>query len=95
VTSPARSAARDTSSTTAPSFITSTRWHSSSMAPRSWEMNSIDVDSSVLMRASSRRISAWTVTSSAVVGSSAMMSMGSPASAEAIIARCRIPPDSS
>ena len=36
---------------------------------------------------------AWIVTSSAVVGSSAINSSGSPASAMAIIARCFIPPD--
>ena len=39
-----------------------------------------------------RRICAWIVTSSAVVGSSAMSSLGSHASAIAIITRCRIPP---
>ncbi len=37
---------------------------------------------------------AWIVTSSAVVGSSAIRSFGSQASAIAIITRCRIPPDS-
>ena len=41
---------------------------------------------------SSERICAWIVTSSAVVGSSAMRSAGSRASAIAIIARCRMPP---
>jgi hypothetical protein len=39
------------------------------------------------------RIWACTVTSSAVVGSSAMSSRGSLTSAIAIIARCRIPPE--
>ena len=39
------------------------------------------------------RICAWTVTSSAVVGSSAMSSCGSHASAMAIMARWRIPPE--
>ena len=42
-----------------------------------------------------RRIWAWTMTSSAVVGSSPMTIAGSQASAIAIIARWRIPPDSS
>ena len=42
----------------------------------------------------SRRICAWMVTSSAVVGSSAISSAGSHASAMAIIARCRNPPES-
>ena len=41
----------------------------------------------------SSRICAWMVTSSAVVGSSAMISFGSQASAMAIITRCRMPPE--
>ena len=41
----------------------------------------------------SSRICAWTVTSSAVVGSSAMSSFGSHTSAIAIIARWRMPPE--
>ncbi len=45
-------------------------------------------------RRSSARICAWIVTSSAVVGSSAMSSRGRQASAIAISARCRIPPES-
>ena len=36
---------------------------------------------------------AWMVTSSAVVGSSAMISSGSPASAMAMTTRCFMPPD--
>ena len=40
------------------------------------------------------RICAWIVTSSAVVGSSAMISFGSQASAIAIMTRCRMPPES-
>ena len=40
------------------------------------------------------RICAWMVTSSAVVGSSAISSRGRQASAMAISARCRMPPDS-
>ena len=40
------------------------------------------------------RIWAWIVTSSAVVGSSAMISLGSQAKAIAIMIRCRMPPDS-
>ena len=39
------------------------------------------------------RIWAWMVTSSAVVGSSAISSSGSQASAMAIITRCRMPPE--
>ena len=45
--------------------------------------------------ASSSRICRWMVTSSAVVGSSAISSFGSQASAMAIITRCCWPPDSS
>ena len=40
----------------------------------------------------SSRICAWMVTSSAVVGSSAMMSFGSQESAIAIMTRWRMPP---
>ena len=47
---------------------------------------------SVRMRS---RIWAWIVTSSAVVGSSAMRSSGSQARAIAIMIRCAMPPDSS
>ena len=42
----------------------------------------------------SSSICAWIVTSSAVVGSSAISSSGSHARAIAIITRCRIPPES-
>ena len=41
----------------------------------------------------SSRICFWIVTSRAVVGSSAISSLGSHASAIAIITRCRIPPE--
>ena len=43
----------------------------------------------------SSRICAWTVTSSAVVGSSAISSFGSLMSAIAIITRWRMPPENS
>ena len=42
----------------------------------------------------SSRICFWMVTSSAVVGSSAISSFGSQASAMAIMTRWRMPPDS-
>ena len=42
----------------------------------------------------SSRICAWIVTSRAVVGSSAMISLGSQASAIAIMTRWRMPPES-
>ena len=44
-------------------------------------------------RASMSMICAWMVTSSAVVGSSAMSRSGSRAIAMAIITRCRMPPE--
>ena len=40
----------------------------------------------------SSRIWSWTMTSKAVVGSSAMISLGRQAKAMAMIARCFIPP---
>ncbi len=46
----------------------------------------------VRRRSSSARISAWTVTSRAVVGSSATSRSGSPARASAIATRCFCPP---
>ncbi len=83
----ARPRGRRTSPTTAS--------HISAMTPMSWVMNSSAVP---LLRCSSRircRICACTVTSSAVVGSSAISSRGSHSSAMAIITRCFMPPESS
>jgi ABC-type oligopeptide transport system ATPase subunit len=53
----------------------------------------IAVSSSLCRRCSRSRICAWTVTSSAVVGSSAISTFGRSASAIAISARCRCPPE--
>ena len=53
------------------------------------------IPSRLCRSAISSRIWAWTVTSSAVVGSSAISSLGSLASAIAIIARWRMPPENS
>ena len=61
--------------------------------PRSWVMSSSAVPRSSHSATSSSRICAWIVTSSAVVGSSATTSSGSHASAIAIIARWRMPPE--
>ena len=63
--------------------------------PRSWVISTMLQPISSRRRCSSRSTCACTVTSRAVVGSSAMMSSGSPAIAIAIITRCRSPPDSS
>ena len=61
---------------------------------RSWVMNSSAMPISACSASSRARICACTVTSSAVVGSSQMRSFGSHASAIAIIARWRWPPES-
>jgi hypothetical protein len=61
--------------------------------PRSCVMNSMAMPMRACKSLRSLRICACTVTSSAVVGSSAMKSSGSLASASAIITRCRCPPD--
>ena len=58
-------------------------------------MNSMLMRCLARRRAISSRIWRWTVTSSAVVGSSAISSFGSHAIAIAIITRCCCPPDSS
>ncbi len=61
----------------------------------SWVMNSTLMPVSARRSAIRPRISRWVVTSSAVVGSSAMSSLGRQESAIAIITRWRRPPDSS
>jgi hypothetical protein len=64
--------------------------------PRSWVMKTTAMPVSRFCRSARRsRICAWMVTSSAVVGSSAISTSGSLASAMAIITRWRCPPDSS
>ncbi len=67
---------------------------SSATTPRSCVMRMIAVPVSSRSCRMSSRICAWIVTSSAVVGSSAMSSRGRHASAIAIIARWRMPPES-
>src|SRR5439155_1414024 len=75
--------------------MTSTSSTISATTPRSWVISiSAESVSSWILRISSR-ICAWIVTSRAVVGSSAMSSLGSHDSAIAIITRWRMPPDSS
>src|SRR5436305_1702750 len=60
--------------------------------PRSWVISMTAMPSSACSRSSSSRICAWIVTSSAVVGSSAMSSFGWHTSAIPIITRWRMPP---
>ena len=81
-------------STSRPRSITPTRWPNRRTRLRSCVMNRIAIPYSACRSSSSARIWTWIVTSSAVVGSSAISSFGRHASAIAIIARCRWPPDS-
>ena len=83
------------SSATLPAYMISVRSHVSAITERSWVIRISDSPSSRRSRSSSSRIWAWTMTSRAVVGSSPMTIAGSQARAIAIIARWRIPPDSS
>ena len=62
--------------------------------PMSWVISRMAVPALRLMRRISSRICAWMVTSSAVVGSSAISSFGRQAIAMAIITRWRMPPES-
>ena len=74
--------------------MTTTRSAISATTPRLCVMNRTAMPISRRSLSSSARICAWIVTSSAVVGSSAISSTGSQASAIAIITRWRMPPDS-
>ena len=81
-------------STVKPSFITRILSARSATTPMSWVISSTaELSLSLRLRMRSR-ISACTVTSRAVVGSSAISSPGSQASDCAIMARWRCPPDS-
>ena len=93
----AGSARRRTSRSRRPARRTAPRCdrRSAAATPRSWVTNRNDAPVSSHSRRISARICACTVTSSAVVGSSAITSDGLPAIAIAIITRCRSPPDSS
>ena len=81
-------------STLRPAYITATRSARPAITPMSWVIRMIPVLSSRFIWSSTPRIWAWIVTSSAVVGSSAISSFGLQASAMAIITRWRRPPDS-
>jgi len=78
-----------------PAYITATRSAICRATPTSWVTSSVAMPSRPLSSPISSRIWAWTVTSSAVVGSSAISSSGSQATARAMTTRWRIPPDSS
>ena len=81
-------------STIRPPYITATSSATSATMPRSWVIRMTVVPNSACRFEISSRIWAWTVTSSAVVGSSAISSSGELMSAIAIITRWRMPPDS-
>ena len=80
-------------STTLPAYITATRSARPAITPRSWVTMMTAMPSRCRRLSMSSRICFWMVTSSAVVGSSAISSFGSLASAIAIITRCRMPPE--
>ena len=81
-------------SATLPAYMTITRSQIWSMTARSCEIKIMDIPCLRLMCFKRRRTCACTVTSSAVVGSSAIMSFGLQIVAMAIMTRCRIPPES-
>ena len=76
-----------------PAYITATRSARPAITPRSWVTRMTAMPSRRRRSSISSRICFWMVTSSAVVGSSAMSSFGSQASAIAIITRWRMPPE--
>ena len=65
------------------------------MTPRSCEISRVEVPEPADRLLMSSSTCAWIVTSSAVVGTSAMSSRGLMATAIAAITRWRMPPDSS
>ncbi|MDQ0948899.1 hypothetical protein QFZ24_002822 [Streptomyces phaeochromogenes] len=81
-------------STISPSSITATRSAKSATTPMLWVTSRTPVPESAASARSRSRISAWTVTSSAVVGSSAISRLGEFAIAMAMTTRCRCPPES-
>ena len=82
------------SSTIMPRYITTTRSAMSATTPMLWVIRMIAVPSRSRSSSSSSRIAACTVTSRAVVGSSAMMTSGSHEIAIAMTTRCFWPPES-
>src|SRR5699024_8257557 len=82
------------SSTISPAYMTMTRLHISATTPRSWVISRMLMPSSCWIFFIRSRICAWMVTSSAVVGSSAISSSGLQLIAMAIMTRWLIPPES-
>ena len=89
----ANSASTLASSTTMPAYMTTTRCATSATTPIACVISMIAMPRRSFSSASRSRIWAWIVTSSAVVGSSAISSCGLQASAIAIITRWRMPPE--
>ena len=81
-------------STCWPAYCTTTRCAVSATTPMSWVISTSPMPVSCRRRSSRSRICAWMVTSSAVVGSSAISSFGRQAIAIAIITRWLMPPES-
>ena len=75
--------------------MTMTSSHIWATTPRSCVMRMIAMPSSFCRDFMRSKICAWMVTSSAVVGSSAIRISGSQASAMAIMTRWRMPPENS
>ncbi len=78
-----------------PAYITATRSAKPATTPRSCVISTTAAPVASLAVLSTSRICAWIVTSSAVVGSSAMITSGWLAIAIAIITRWRMPPENS
>ncbi len=78
-----------------PAYITATRSAVSAITPMSWVISITAVPRSRHSRFSTAITWAWTETSSAVVGSSAITSSGSAARARAMTTRWRMPPENS
>jgi len=83
------------SSTISPWSMTAMRSEISSSSGRSCVMKTTANPNCSRSRMISRRMPRWTTTSSAVVGSSMIITCGRRASAMAIMTRCRMPPESS
>ena len=73
--------------------MTTTRCAVSATTPIAWVISITAMPKRSFMSCNRSRICAWMVTSSAVVGSSAMTSFGLQASAIAIMTRWRMPPE--
>src|SRR5581483_8247737 len=90
-----KSSSRGASSTSLPRYITATRSQRNSTVARSCVMKRHEKPISRCRSRSRLRIDAWTDTSSAETGSSAISTLGLRISARASPTRCRCPPDSS